>query len=241
MVVEICLIIIGIIIVIISFVKTAKESTNDKVDASDIDIEKIAGDIIRDKVDKEVDNVIDDKVENFEIQIDKLSNEKIMALGDYSKTISEDTTKNHNEVLFLYNMLKDKETEVKTMMTDVENLKKSVKNMPKAAKETKKETTEPDINTVELMVSPKLEEMPLEEVEKVPEEKHEADIPVFSTKAVEEENKEKTSPQSEGENNNKDRILKLYKEGKSNVQIAKELGLGVGEVRLVVDLFKNAN
>ena len=240
MVVEICLIIIGIIIVIISFVKTAKESTNDNVDASNIDIEKIAGDIIRDKVDKEVDNVIDDKVENFEIQIDKLSNEKIMALGDYSKTISEDTTKNHNEVLFLYNMLKDKETEVKTMMTDVENLKKSVKNMPEAAKETKKETTEPDINTVELMVSPNFEETAFEEVKDAPEEK-EAEIPVFSTKAAEEESKEKASPQSEGENNNNDRILKLYKEGKSNVQIAKELGLGVGEVRLVVDLFKNAN
>ena len=213
MVVEICLIIIGIIIVIISFVKTAKESTNDNVDASNIDIEKIAGDIIRDKVDKEVDNVIDDKVENFEIQIDKLSNEKIMALGDYSKTISEDTTKNHNEVLFLYNMLKDKETEVKTMMTDVENLKKSVKNN---------------------------DEMPLEEVKDAPEEK-EADIPVFSTKAAEEESKEKANPQSDSENNNNDRILKLYQEGKSNVQIAKELGLGVGEVRLVVDLFKNAN
>ncbi len=240
MVVEICLIIIGIIIVIISFVKTAKESTNDNVDASNIDIEKIAGDIIRDKVDKEVDNVIDDKVENFEIQIDKLSNEKIMALGDYSKTISEDTTKNHNEVLFLYNMLKDKETEVKTMMTDVENLKKSVKNMPEAAKETKKETTEPDINTVELMVSPNFEETAFEEVKDAPEEK-EAEIPVFSMKAAEEESKEKASPQSEGENNNNDRILKLYKEGKSNVQIAKELGLGVGEVRLVVDLFKNAN
>ena len=241
MVLEICLIIIGIIIVIISFVKTAKESTNEKVDVSDIDIEKLAGDIIRDKVDKEVDNVIDDKVENFEVQIDKLSNEKIMALGDFSKSISEDTTKNHNEVLFLYNMLKDKETEVKTMMTDVENLKKSVKNMPEAAKETKKETTEPDINTVELMVSPKFEEMPLEEVENVPEEKKEAEIPVFSTKAAKEESKEKASPQAESENNNKGRILKLYKEGKSNVQIAKELGLDVGEVRLVVDLFKNAN
>ena len=237
MVLEICLIIIGIIIVIISFVKTAKESTNEKVDVSDIDIEKLAGDIIRDKVDKEVDNVIDDKVENFEVQIDKLSNEKIMALGDFSKSISEDTTKNHNEVLFLYNMLKDKETEVKTMMTDVENLKKSIKNMP----ETPKQASEPDINTVELMVSPKFEEMPLEEVENVPEEKKEAEIPVFSKKAAKEESKEKASPQAESENNNKGRILKLYKEGKSNVQIAKELGLGVGEVRLVVDLFKNAN
>ena len=42
-----------------------------------------------------------------------------------------------------------------------------------------------------------------------------------------------------GENNN-DRILRLHKEGLSNVDIAKELGLGVGEVKLVINLFKGA-
>ena len=35
---------------------------------------------------------------------------------------------------------------------------------------------------------------------------------------------------------NTDEILRLYKEGKSNVAIAKELGIGVGEVKLVIDL-----
>ena len=39
--------------------------------------------------------------------------------------------------------------------------------------------------------------------------------------------------------NNNDRILSLHKEGKSNMAIAKELDLGVGEVKLVLDLFKN--
>ena len=39
--------------------------------------------------------------------------------------------------------------------------------------------------------------------------------------------------------NNNDRILSLHKAGKSNMAIAKELGLGVGEVKLVIDLFKN--
>ena len=33
-------------------------------------------------------------------------------------------------------------------------------------------------------------------------------------------------------------ILKLYKQGKSVIEIAKTLGIGVGEVRLVIDLFK---
>ena len=42
-----------------------------------------------------------------------------------------------------------------------------------------------------------------------------------------------------GENNN-DRILSLHKKGMSNIDIAKELGLGVGEVKLVINLFKGA-
>ena len=238
MILEICLIIIGIIIVIISFAKTSKESTNSDIDASNIDIEKVAGDIIREKVDKEVDNLIDEKVEKFEIQIDKISNEKIMALGDYSNTISEDTKKNHNEVLFLYNMLKDKETDVKTMMTDIENLKKSIKNMPEASKE----AIEHDINSDKTIVSPNaVKEEKTENIEaEVADDILETEIPVFSSRDESLPQKEEPKAQNDSENNN-DRILKLYKEGKSNVQIAKELGLGVGEVRLVVDLFKNAN
>ncbi len=42
---------------------------------------------------------------------------------------------------------------------------------------------------------------------------------------------------SEKENQN-ERILELHNAGKSNVEIAKELGLGVGEVKLVIDLFR---
>ena len=41
------------------------------------------------------------------------------------------------------------------------------------------------------------------------------------------------------ENNNNQKILDLYNEGKSNLEIAKELGLGIGEVRLVIDLFRS--
>ena len=41
-----------------------------------------------------------------------------------------------------------------------------------------------------------------------------------------------------GDSNNNDVILAFHKMGKSDVQIAKELGLGVGEVRLVLNLFQ---
>ena len=38
--------------------------------------------------------------------------------------------------------------------------------------------------------------------------------------------------------NNNERILELHNAGKSNMAIAKELGLGIGEVKLVIDLFE---
>ena len=39
--------------------------------------------------------------------------------------------------------------------------------------------------------------------------------------------------------NNNEQILALHRKGKSTVAIARELGLGVGEVKLVIDLHKN--
>ena len=45
------------------------------------------------------------------------------------------------------------------------------------------------------------------------------------------------SPGKDGRNSN-ERILELHKAGKSNMAIAKELGLGIGEVKLVIDLFE---
>ena len=41
----------------------------------------------------------------------------------------------------------------------------------------------------------------------------------------------------EGGNNN-ERILALSSQGMSQVEIAKELGIGLGEVKLVIDLFR---
>ena len=44
--------------------------------------------------------------------------------------------------------------------------------------------------------------------------------------------------EEQGQNNN-DQILEMYQGGRSPVDIARELDLGVGEVKLVIDLYKN--
>ena len=81
---------------------------------------------LRERIDEELDNahkVIEDMTEesvNYSLEktqrsLDKLANEKIMALGDYSDTIMEQISTNHNETVFLYDMLnknKDELTEL---------------------------------------------------------------------------------------------------------------------------------
>ena len=51
-------------------------------------------------------------------------------------------------------------------------------------------------------------------------------------------NKDIPAGKEEAGSNNKEKILKLHREGMSNMAIARELGLGIGEVQLVIGLFE---
>ena len=76
------------------------------------------------------------------------------------------------------------------------------------------------------------------EIIREPEENEE--IPVFDQVEEVQENLAVIDipfTQDNGRNSN-ERILDLHKAGKSNMAIAKELGLGLGEVKLVLDLFE---
>ena len=50
--------------------------------------------------------------------------------------------------------------------------------------------------------------------------------------------KKKAAPEVKEHVNKNEKILSLHKEGKSNVEIAKILDCGLGEVKLVLGLFK---
>jgi DNA-binding NarL/FixJ family response regulator len=44
--------------------------------------------------------------------------------------------------------------------------------------------------------------------------------------------------QAQRDGNQNGLVLEMFQQGKSRVEIAKELGLGVGEVKLVLDLYQ---
>lgn len=214
--IEIFLIIVGVLLVIGSFVLTEKiEEKTGKEDGS-VDIASVTEEVMRQQIDVAAKNVVDETVEKTEVMLDKISSEKIMAVSEYSDTVLKEINKNHDEVMFLYSMLNDKEKEIKNTVRDIENVKKTVKDI--------KEETQIHVEEMEETVEPEI----VEEIQEKTVLKRE--------KKKEKKQKPLVEPRK---NNNNDKILDMYNKGFSNVDIAKKLGIGIGEVRLVIDLFKN--
>lgn len=222
---EICLVVIGVIVIAVSFIFSEHfqgGNTEDQL-LKDGKFSSVAQEIIKKEVEAELSMIVDEKLEEAKKELTKISSERILAMGEYSDDINLRITKNHEEVMFLYNMLNDKETVVKNTIKDIEALKVSVKKMAIVNEMSSGEVVN---EKVEAPIQP--EEVKKEDVVKAVSEAVEDKIPEVKKAKI----NVKTS------NNNK-KILELYNKGLSNIEIAKKLGLGVGEVRLVIDLFNS--
>lgn len=211
--------------------------------------------IIKDIIDKEladvrrrVDEITEESIERAkdatERRMDRITNEKMMAINEYSDTVMTEIHKNHEEAVFLYDMLNNKHAQVKTTAAELNQTIKLSKQTQSAAKskpsEKKKEKTDsdtPDNGVFEpIAVSPvqdDVEDAGKENVDTDIRKKEEMKETVADTSGI-----EMVFATDGGETNSNDRILALHKAGKSNMAIARELGLGIGEVKLVIDLFE---
>ena len=268
------------------------------------------------KIQNQVDSIIKDKIDNVseqaEAQMDKISNTKMLELNDYAETIMSEINRNHNETVFLYDMLNEKAKEVKNTVKDVNIAKKEVDSIQmhnrKALEVDKSNSLSAEVSAdKELLKEPvkpaetksygykkstpsgskDLAKERLMELVRKSNEKARVQVTVDSAgikekinipDAVSVENTEdmdkkvskarKTSekkPASEKKSvaksssakraavkaediaadfpadmANNERIIELSKRGVSNKDIAKLLNIGVGEVKLVVDLFNSS-
>lgn len=181
---------------------------------------------VRSKMQGKMEETSEDAIEKAERALERLTNEKIMAVNEYSDTVLQEIHKNHEEAMFLYDMLNSKHA----------NIKDTVSKMDKAVKAAENKTLEN--KTAENKVA--AEKTATDKTAGTVAEEKTADASQTET-LIQPEN----SPEirfmgetvQEGKNNN-EKILEMHKQGKSTVAIAKELGLGVGEVKLVIDLYK---
>ena len=268
---EIFLIIVGVTAIIGSFVFAKTLEKNDNTNENNSGVTEA---MLEEQVSKAVDHILDDRIEETEAKMDKLSSEKIMAVGDYSDNVLKEIDKNHDEVMFLYSMLNEKEKEVKNAVKDVENIKRSINviaNNENTGKSDELETfannqindniknTKVSKETVSDASDMKenVKNLKVKESEKIPEnnvsvkDNSNSNLTVSSAK----DNRDKTEKNlnsntskkskvvaiahKDVKKNNNNKILELYSKGMSNIDIAKELNLGMGEVRLVIDLYKN--
>lgn len=229
--VVITLIIIGVVFLIGSFMVQEKLSQED--------VERIAGlsekeiHMIMDKhlnmAENRVDDVIDEAIEASisvtKRAMEKETNEKIMAISDYSDTVLDAMNKSHNEIMFLYNMLNDKHADLTELANQLQSysaeLKRTENDVMKYIADSANSVKQSVNVSAPVSMAPVEIEMPQSSIEEQRE-----------MKAV------KSMENTEGEENLNLRILSLHEEGMADVDIAKELGIGLGEVKLVIGLYR---
>ncbi len=286
---EVTLLILGIGAFVASFLIPEKKGSADELNIDSEVLHKLVAKEIEEaktRVSEVVDETLDYAVEKTERASERISNEKIMAINDYSETVLADINKAHQEVIFLYDMLNDKHKNLKETVKQVDKQAKEAEEKANAAAATLaakeeanamlQENIQKQVQTVASVTPPVVTpavtpaSAPVEVVKKEEAESGKKNIEVYSfaqnaphiertvTKQLQAEKMEstvtkikekqeaqasaapkKTEKPVEKENNN-DKILRLYKIGMDSVDIAKELGLGVGEVKLVINLFKGA-
>ena len=263
--IEICLVAAGLVLMVGSFFVTEKLSPDELDKIAKLSQEEIAHIVDKeiaashDKVQEQLETELEEVLEKLDRESDKETNEKIMAISEFSDTVMENMNKTHNEIMFLYSMLNDKHASMTEHMEELQKLlseidqKKETQDTDLAAalakfeehiKEREEELSqEMEAKTADFIEAvnaflaekaaeqeaeqqlPEVEEISEGQTEEVPEEEAEPEV----------EEKEETVQQ---ESNHNAAILELHRQGASEIEIAKELGLGVGEVKLVLGLFR---
>ena len=302
--IEIILIIVGIICVIVSLVM----NFDNKEDNTGSDIPSELSEEQKNKIKQQIDKMIDEQIsgvaEKTEASLDKISNTKILEMNEYAESVLGEINRNHNETVFLYDMLNEKAKEIKSTVKDVNNTKRQVEKIHAEVKNSEENAVcEPDRtddgkepayeqaehsekNTKDIAKerlaalvkksnerartedgTPKrnvqAEKLENKTTAKTTTDKTATDKTTTAKKTETKQPAKKTTKQTtkqsagkaqDTEKNtdaadiqldpgltNNEKILKLDSMGASVKDIAKQLNLGVGEVKLVIDLYKGGN
>lgn len=182
---------------------------------------------VRDIVNEEVSAAHDSSVRSME----KLTNEKIMAINEYGKTVTDEIERNHKEVVFMYDMLNDKTTDIKNTIRKYEAIEKKAAGTAKPSsagsassdkKQVKKSEGDAAIHIPKMFASA---DMPVAEKGEG-SSAAQTGSGTYASDAL-------TEADAATRNNE---IIRLHNENMADIDIAKKLGIGVGEVKLAISL-----
>lgn len=281
--IEVALLLIGVIFIIGSFFIIEKLSPTELSRVSELSEDELR--IVMDreleitgaKISDMADQAVDLSMNQIQRKMEKDTNEKIMAISEYSDLVMEKLQKFNNEVTFLYSMLGDKHAELNESMEQLDELlhacqtaqvqpasvrvqPKPVQTQPTTARvQPKTMQTQPTAAQVQpttARVQPTAQQEPSrphipikpEEVKgskkvsdepakvaapNAPDEVKQPDIP-----ANQEEPEAAENTNEAGSVNIRETILERYRSGEDLKDVARDLGIGYGEVKLIVELYK---
>ena len=235
---EIVLLIIGLGLCIGSFFVSERLSEKDRENLTKLTKEQIE-EIIKDKMadarvetEDKLSATIDNAMEELDRRTDKETNEKILEISQYSDTVLESVDKSHKEVTFMYSMLNDKHQAMVEMTKKLSELQDTLVAL--------------DASVARKLDMLKDKELEIEEEKKKLAEEREALIAekdkkedenktISFTEALAQKFSEENQPIKANDNM---QILAMADEGMSDVEIAKTLGRGLGEVKFVIGLYQ---
>lgn len=227
------LLLIGVVFMIGSFFVTEKLSPSELKQIAELSEEELKRIIDRGlknaetRIEDAIDEQVDQSSEKVDRSLEKVTNDKIMAISEYSDTVIESMNKTHNEIMFLYSMLNDKHTELTGMAADLQRLAADVRSLEEKAPLTAPQAASERAAAVSAASAV------------TPVSVETADTTERETAAAPAEQKEEMPETEETKQEGLHaEILKLKKLGMTEVQIAKKLGIGIGEVRLVNGLYR---
>ena len=138
--------------------------------------------------------------------------------------------------MFLYNMVTETKEELKTEIANAKKVKEALERTVETKREDGKTTAsgtkkkEADLKGMSGLKEAPAKKSPVKREEKQSKSNDEIAALLAATVAVEPE------VSADGDMP-KEKILELYKKGKSVREISRELGMGQGEVKLVIDLY----
>lgn len=241
--IEIILLLVGCVFMIGSFFISEKLSSSELNKIAELSEDELKKIIEREvnNAGTQMDEVIEQKIEEAgeqaERAMEKESNEQIMQIHEYSETVMESMKKTHDEIMFLYSMLNDKHTEMTSMTGDLQRLAADIRNLQenlsaKAGTSIRKPVAESHVVQQPVMKQNAVVQPMTETIDVQPE----PEVQVNRFQEIQEPEQKTETADAQGMSN--DMILKLYEQGLSKVEIAKQLGRGLGEVNLVIELYK---
>lgn len=113
---DVFMVMLGLVLIAVSFFFSEKATSKGEKELAvntmkGLDEEALLA--IQNTVEENLTKISEATIVKTENSLNKVTNEKIMAISDYSEQILEKIDQNHSEVVFLYNMLNEKESSMK--------------------------------------------------------------------------------------------------------------------------------